>query len=124
MRARFTAYTLGETNFLLTSWAESTRPDRSTLKQDQNISWQGLQILRCEQGGSHDDSGIVEFIARGHASGQAISLHETSHFKRQNGAWVYVDGEIHPASDHMRKISRNAPCPCGSGKKYKRCCGA
>jgi hypothetical protein len=22
-----------------------------------------------------------------------------------------------------QKISRNAPCPCGSGKKYKRCCG-
>ena len=22
------------------------------------------------------------------------------------------------------KIGRNAPCPCGSGKKYKRCCGA
>ena len=21
-------------------------------------------------------------------------------------------------------VSRNAPCPCGSGKKYKRCCGA
>jgi hypothetical protein len=21
------------------------------------------------------------------------------------------------------KVSRNAPCPCGSGKKYKRCCG-
>ncbi|MDR2908450.1 MAG: SEC-C domain-containing protein [Oscillospiraceae bacterium] len=23
-----------------------------------------------------------------------------------------------------RKVSRNAPCPCGSGKKYKNCCGA
>lgn len=23
-----------------------------------------------------------------------------------------------------QKISRNAPCPCGSGKKYKKCCGA
>lgn len=23
-----------------------------------------------------------------------------------------------------RKIPRNAPCPCGSGKKYKKCCGA
>ena len=23
-----------------------------------------------------------------------------------------------------RRISRNAPCPCGSGRKYKRCCGA
>ena len=21
------------------------------------------------------------------------------------------------------KVSRNAPCPCGSGKKYKKCCG-
>jgi len=22
------------------------------------------------------------------------------------------------------KIGRNQPCPCGSGKKYKKCCGA
>jgi preprotein translocase subunit SecA len=22
-----------------------------------------------------------------------------------------------------KKIPRNAPCPCGSGKKYKQCCG-
>jgi preprotein translocase subunit SecA len=22
-----------------------------------------------------------------------------------------------------KKIPRNAPCPCGSGKKYKNCCG-
>ena len=25
-------------------------------------------------------------------------------------------------SDRMVKIGRNDPCPCGSGKKYKRCC--
>ena len=23
-----------------------------------------------------------------------------------------------------KKIGRNEPCPCGSGKKYKKCCGA
>lgn len=23
----------------------------------------------------------------------------------------------------IKPISRNAPCPCGSGKKYKHCCG-
>ena len=23
-----------------------------------------------------------------------------------------------------RKVGRNEPCPCGSGRKYKRCCGA
>ncbi|NLD17306.1 MAG: hypothetical protein GX666_06980, partial [Tissierellia bacterium] len=22
------------------------------------------------------------------------------------------------------KVGRNDPCPCGSGKKYKKCCGA
>jgi uncharacterized protein YecA (UPF0149 family) len=24
----------------------------------------------------------------------------------------------------MPKIGRNDPCPCGSGKKHKKCCGA
>ncbi len=26
--------------------------------------------------------------------------------------------------DALQKIGRNDPCPCGSGKKYKKCCGA
>ena len=123
MRARFSAYVLGETDFLLSSWDPSTRPARQDLEQDQNISWQSLQIRRCEMGGLNDDSGIVEFVASGQASGKAITLHETSRFKRQDGSWVYVDGDIHPPPDPNRKVSRNAPCPCGSGKKYKRCCG-
>ena len=29
-------------------------------------------------------------------------------------------GTIHNAN---RKVGRNDPCPCGSGKKYKQCCG-
>jgi uncharacterized protein len=28
-----------------------------------------------------------------------------------------------PTSAHRGKIGRNDPCPCGSGQKYKRCCG-
>ncbi len=28
-----------------------------------------------------------------------------------------------PAKRSAKKIGRNAPCPCGSGKKYKKCCG-
>jgi len=28
-----------------------------------------------------------------------------------------------PAKRNGKKIGRNAPCPCGSGKKYKKCCG-
>ncbi len=29
-----------------------------------------------------------------------------------------------PVRRSNKKIGRNEPCPCGSGKKYKRCCGA
>jgi preprotein translocase subunit SecA len=28
-----------------------------------------------------------------------------------------------PVKRSQKKIGRNAPCPCGSGKKYKKCCG-
>jgi preprotein translocase subunit SecA len=34
------------------------------------------------------------------------------------------DGKPAPIRREGRKIGRNEPCPCGSGKKYKRCCGA
>lgn len=36
--------------------------------------------------------------------------------KEQRLSGTYVRGE--------RKVGRNEPCPCGSGKKYKRCCGS
>lgn len=35
----------------------------------------------------------------------------------------YVEQEREPTQPSSEKISRNSPCPCGSGKKYKRCCG-
>jgi len=34
------------------------------------------------------------------------------------------DGTLAPAEPAPAKIGRNAPCPCGSGKKYKNCCGS
>lgn len=32
-------------------------------------------------------------------------------------------GIIPPPQPPKKKIGRNDPCPCGSGKKYKKCCG-
>jgi uncharacterized protein YecA (UPF0149 family) len=35
------------------------------------------------------------------------------------------DGTMHIAGPHVPttpKVGRNDPCPCGSGKKYKKCC--
>ncbi|SDX50698.1 preprotein translocase subunit SecA [Eubacterium barkeri] len=35
-----------------------------------------------------------------------------------------IQGEEKQQTVHKKKIGRNEPCPCGSGKKYKNCCGA
>ena len=33
------------------------------------------------------------------------------------------DGSSRPVQRTSKKVGRNDPCPCGSGKKYKHCCG-
>jgi uncharacterized protein len=34
-----------------------------------------------------------------------------------------TDPILHPSFTSANKVGRNDPCPCGSGKKYKKCCG-
>jgi len=47
--------------------------------------------------------------------------------ERQRQNYIMSRGEDTPASATIKretaKVGRNDPCPCGSGKKYKRCCG-
>ncbi|RND30199.1 hypothetical protein EC575_21140, partial [Vibrio cholerae] len=38
---------------------------------------------------------------------------------KENNCWFYIDGEFPTAI----KQGRNDPCACGSGKKFKKCCG-
>jgi preprotein translocase subunit SecA len=33
------------------------------------------------------------------------------------------DAKTKPVKRDAQKVGRNDPCPCGSGKKYKKCCG-
>ena len=42
---------------------------------------------------------------------------------RQPEAPAEADGVRAPRPMPQRKVSRNEPCPCGSGKKYKHCHG-
>jgi curved DNA-binding protein CbpA len=48
--------------------------------------------------------------------------------KLKHKAGIIFDDDLDPESLPVRrgtpKIGRNDPCPCGSGKKYKKCCGA
>lgn len=92
MRSRYSAYALGDVDHLLRTWHPSTRP--ASLQLDDDLRWEGLDVLARERGGPFDDDGTVEFVAHhrhrfedGHGT-----QHEVSRFVRQGGRWLYLDG--------------------------------
>ncbi|MGJ8514903.1 YchJ family protein [Carnimonas bestiolae] len=130
MRSRYSAFALGGLGeYLLDTWhdsaSEKAQLDAATLSR-RDVDWHGLEILDSHQQG---DKARVEFRAHfstpGHAHQPAERecLQERSRFIRESGRWFYLSGTIVPTSVAPAP-SRNAPCPCGSGKKYKRCCAA
>ena len=126
MRSRYTAYAHGDVAYLARTLAPEHRAgfDAADVSAGmRETKWLGLEILATVDGGADDSTGIVEFVARFQTKGQARALHERSRFRRdeQDGGWVYVDGETEVQP--VKKPGRNEPCPCGSGKKFKQCCG-
>ncbi|MBH0009443.1 YchJ family protein [Salinibacterium sp. SWN1162] len=89
MRSRYSAYTLGETEYLLKTWHPSTRP--ATLELDADVRWFRLEIVARTGGSMFDTTGTVEFRAHYRHDGGADQQHENSNFVRENGAWLYVD---------------------------------
>ncbi|HEY0721074.1 MAG TPA: YchJ family metal-binding protein [Gammaproteobacteria bacterium] len=121
MRSRYSAYVLKLAEYLRATWHSSTRPATLSFASDEP-KWCGLQILHTCGGSESERQGEVEFIARWiSVDGKCGALHERSRFLREEGRWFYLDGELFPTV--AMKVSRNAPCPCRSGKKFKQCCG-
>jgi SEC-C motif-containing protein len=129
MRARYSAYSKEETDFLLTSLHPDYRDEYDEAQAKQwaaDSSWKGLEIVKIENGGKEDESGTVEFIASYSLKNDQYEHHELAEFKKQDNAWYFTDGASVPPKQVKRsapKIGRNDPCPCNSGKKYKKCCG-
>lgn len=129
MRARYTAYTRAQIEFLRDSSAPLLKrkfDEKSTREWAQGSEWHGLKILKCDKGGFSDSTGSVEFIASYRYKEQEQEHHETASFIRdEQGRWVFEDGVV-AGHDPIRrtepKIGRNDPCPCGSGLKFKKCC--
>lgn len=135
MRARYTAYTCGDIDFVMNSTLPASRSD-SDIEAMKNwaeqAEWTGLEVCGTKAGGEDDNRGEVEFIARYNLQGVAQIHHERSVFSKQDGQWFFQDGKVlasGPAEKpapivNAAKIGRNDPCSCGSGKKFKKCCGA
>ncbi len=127
MRARYAAHVKVEIDFLF----ESTHPDhrqgydhKGTRTWAENSEWHGLDILGTARGGAEDEEGEVEFVARYRDRDGVRSHHERGRFSRKDGRWLFTEGVMvrsQPLSS--TKVGRNDPCNCGSGSKYKKCCG-
>ena len=129
MRSRYSAHVLGRAQYLADTLSVKQRADFNIAEFENNAGqtkWLGLEIRQTSGGGAEDETGAVEFVARLRDKNGPGVHHELSSFIREDGRWVFDDGIMNPkgATRRVNKIGRNDPCPCGSGKKYKKCCGA
>jgi SEC-C motif domain protein len=128
MRSRYTAHTLNNHDYLVETLAPESRDDEDEAPEDQSASmkWQGLEIRATAQGGKGDKTGVVEFVAKYRAGDQNGIHHERSDFCFEDGRWYCIGGVLNPKPEQRKvdRVGRNDPCPCGSGKKFKKCCAA
>ncbi|HTH17243.1 MAG TPA: YchJ family protein [Magnetospirillum sp.] len=127
MRSRYTAFTRADLDYLETTLAPEAKEDYNREETEtwvKNAKWNGLEVRNSAVEG---DTGTVEFVAHYKFQGKVFAHHELGSFRQHEGRWVYVDGIMNPRPAQRvvdNKVGRNDPCPCGSGKKYKKCCGA
>lgn len=122
MRSRYTAYAQDDVNYLY----ETSHPmvqavfDRQAVADwSASSQWLDLTVEAVVGGSAPEQTGTVTFRARYRQNGEIYVHHEHSTFQRVAGRWTYRQGEPPP----MMKVGRNDPCPCGSERKYKKCCG-
>lgn len=135
MRARYTAYTQHDIDFIM----RSTHPDGladsdidAMRAWAESAEWAGLEVLQTEGGSADDRKGLVEFKAHYLINGVKHHHHEVSGFIQGESGWLFRDGEVLASGPSEKpkpvvnelKIGRNDPCHCGSGKKFKKCHGA
>jgi len=117
MRSRYAAYVLKNVPYIV----ETTVPSQQALLNVQAIQawaeetqWLGLQILNTES--FTKTQSAVEFNAVFQGEEGEQTHHERSIFVKIDGCWYFVDPTV-PLP------TMKQPCVCGSGKKFKHCCG-
>ena len=129
MRSRYTAFATGKVDYIIATHDPDRRGDvdeQGAADWSKNSEWLGFELISTENGGPNDDAGVVEFVAKYKIKGVTLTHRERSIFRKHNGRWVFVDGQMvngPPVKRSEPRVGRNEPCPCGSGKKYKRCHG-
>jgi SEC-C motif-containing protein len=125
MRSRYSAYALRNAAYLQATWESNKRPETIDFSREK-IDWLRLEITDTKKGGIRDNKGVVAFKAFFRQDGDEHVMNEISRFTKIDGRWFYLDGIIKSIGKVGLQTNqgKNALCSCGSGKKFKRCCGA
>lgn len=117
MRSRYSAYAKGKMDYIADTMtgpaAKDFNKEQAQLSTAQ-IKWLSLKVIESHE---KEERGTVAFLAKFELLGNQETIYEISEFRKENGKWFYFDGAT-------PKIGRNDSCPCGTEKKYKKCCGA
>jgi SEC-C motif-containing protein len=123
MRSRFSAYVIKNYEYVLATYGPAQR-EKISIQQLQDSAagthWLKLEILKVTQSSK---LGTVEFIASYCLDSDAefYRMHEHSTFEKVDGKWFYIKGIMKDKSGKYLP-ARNEICPCGSDKKFKKCC--
>ena len=97
MRARYSAYVMGDIDYLVKTTLPANRSSNlraAYQSTHDSIRWLGLKVIPTWLGSESDKVGKVEFRADYEQDGRRGVHREVSRFRRAGGEWFYVDGEI------------------------------
>jgi len=129
MRSRFSAYALGNTEYILNTYAIEKRKLhtlRDISEWSNECKWLKLIIhqstnVTISEFESANNS-TVTFTAIYRQGNHFFQMKELSRFVVEEEQWFYLDGDI-LIHDELAVPKRNEPCICGSEQKFKKCCG-
>lgn len=124
MRSRYSAFVLVIPDYIIKTTLPAQQPllDKSSIKTwAEDTDWSGLEIIMHNPIGKRHAH--VEFKAYFKSPDGVQNHHELSAFVKvknnlaNNEQWYFLDPTV------AMNISQKQPCFCGSGEKFKRCCG-
>ena len=126
VRARYTAFVKRDFDFIERTHAPEVRDDfnrAEAARLADEVDWTGLRIHSTDDYGTLAEVTYILSFLKGQKPVKGASA---SKFRKENDEWFYVSSKPAPHVANLRltpKIGRNDPCTCGSGRKYKKCCG-
>lgn len=127
LRSRYSAFAKAQISYII----ETTHPrTRNMLNEEETrrwavtSQWEKLEILSQKE---VDGKVEIDFVATYTQKGNHNRHYETATFSKEKGRWYFEDGREAPQMPIRHDTpqpGRNDPCPCGSGKKFKKCHGA